>query len=265
MSEKKTPSLPFEDQAPEILGEDGEILKVDVEGFEGPLDLLLALAKAQKVDLKKISILKLADQYLEFVNEARRLRLELAADYLVMAAWLAYLKSRLMLPEPPAGEEPSGEELAARMALQLERLEAIRAAAAKLMSRHQLGRDVFSRGAPEGVTVVRHSTWSVSLYDLIKAYADWAARKTGGHLTVKLPPIFTMEAAIGRLSSMLGVELDWTRLEMFMPEEFDDPLGRRSALAGTFAASLELVRQGKIQLRQTEPFAPIFIRKARDE
>ena len=232
MSEKKTPSLPFEDQAPEILGEDGEILKVDVEGFEGPLDLLLALAKAQKVDLKKISILKLADQYLEFVNEARRLRLELAADYLVMAAWLAYLKSRLMLPEPPAGEEPSGEELAARMALQLERLEAIRAAAAKLMSRHQLGRDVFSRGAPEGVTVVRHSTWSVSLYDLIKAYADWAARKTGGHLTVKLPPIFTMEAAIGRLSSMLGVELDWTRLEMFMPEEFDDPLGRRSALAG---------------------------------
>ncbi|PWR23660.1 segregation and condensation protein A [Zavarzinia compransoris] len=259
------PSLPFEDKPPAILGEDGEILTVDVEGFEGPLDLLLALAKAQKVDLKKISILKLADQYLIFVNEARRLRLELAADYLVMAAWLAYLKSRLMLPEPPAGEEPSGEELAARMALQLERLEAIRAAAAKLMSRHQLGRDVFARGAPEGVTVVRRSNWSVGLYDLIKAYADWAARKTGGHLTVKLPPIFTMEAAIERLSSMLGVDLDWTRLEMFMPAEFADPLGRRSALAGTFAASLELVRQGKIQLRQTEPFAPIFIRKARDE
>ncbi|MFZ2868548.1 segregation and condensation protein A [Zavarzinia sp.] len=265
MSDKPGPSLPFEDQIPPVIGEDGEILTVDVEGFEGPLDLLLALAKAQKVDLKKISILKLADQYLVFVNEARHLRLELAADYLVMAAWLAYLKSRLMLPEPPAGEEPSGEELAARLALQLERLEAIRAAAAKLMSRHQLGRDVFARGAPEGVTVVRKSNWSTSLYDLIKAYADWAARKTGGHLTVKLPPIFTMEAAIHRLSAMLGIELDWTRLEMFMPDDFTDPLGRRSALAGTFAASLELVRQGKIQLRQTEAFAPIFIRKARDE
>ncbi|PWR24854.1 segregation and condensation protein A [Zavarzinia aquatilis] len=265
MSDKPGPSLPFEEQVPPVIGEDGESLTVDVEGFEGPLDLLLALAKAQKVDLKKISILKLADQYLAFVNEARKLRLELAADYLVMAAWLAYLKSRLMLPEPPAGEEPSGEELAARMALQLERLEAIRAAAAKLMSRHQLGRDVFARGAPEGVTVVRKSNWATSLYDLIKAYADWAARKTGGHMTVKLPPIFTMEAAIHRLSAMLGIELDWTRLELFMPDEFTDPLGRRSALAGTFAASLELVRQGKIELRQTEAFAPIFIRKARDE
>ena len=157
------------------------------------------------------------------------------------------------------------QELAARMALQLERLEAIRAAAAKLMSRHQLGRDVFARGAPEGVTVVRQSTWTTSLYDLIRAYADWAARKTGGHLTVKLPAIFTMEEAIHRLSAMLGVDLDWTQLEIFMPEDFTDPLGRRSALAGTFAASLELVRQGKIQLRQSEAFAPIFIRKARDE
>lgn len=265
MTENPNQPLPFEDAEKPLIGEDGEILTVDVEGFEGPLDLLLALAKAQKVDLKKISILKLADQYLVFINEARRLRLELAADYLVMAAWLAYLKSRLMLPEPPAGEEPSGEELAARMALQLERLEAIRAAAAKLMSRHQLGRDVFARGAPEGVTVVRKSIWSASLYELIKSYADWSARKVGGHLTVKLPPIFTMEAAIHRLSAMLGVELDWTQLEIFMPAEFDDPLGRRSALAGTFAASLELVRQGKIQLRQSEAFAPIFIRKARDE
>jgi segregation and condensation protein A len=263
MSDK--PTLPFEDQAPAIIGEDGEVLNVDVEGFEGPLDVLLALAKTQKVDLRKISILKLVDQYLVFIGEARRLRLELAADYLVMAAWLAYLKSRLLLPEAPSGEEPSGEELAARMALQLERLEAIRAAAAKLMSRHQLGRDVFSRGDPEGVTVVRKSNWDLSLYDLIRSYADWAARKTGGHMTVKLPPVFTMEAAMHRLSRMLGIELDWARLESFMPDEFADPLGRRSALAGTFAASLELVRQGKIQLRQSEPFAPIFIRKARDE
>ncbi len=259
------PSLPFEEQPAPLVDETGESLTVDVEGFEGPLDLLLVLAKAQKVDLRKISILKLADQYIEFIHEARRLRLELAADYLVMAAWLAYLKSRLMLPEAPAGEEPSGEELAARMALQLERLEAIRQVAAKLMSRHQLGRDVFVRGAPEGVTVVRRSQWAVSLYDLIRAYGDWVARKAGGHMTVKLPPIYTMEAAIERLSSMMGVQLDWARLELFMPGEFSDPLGRRSALAGTFAASLELVRQGKIELRQDEAFAPIFIRKAPEE
>lgn len=255
-----SPDLPLEPTPPPA--PDGDVLTVDVDGFEGPLDLLLALAKAQRVDLRRISILDLADQYIAFVNEARALRLELAADYLVMAAWLAYLKSRLLVPENPADDEPSGEELAARMALQLERLEAIRGAAAKLMSRHQLGRDVFARGAPESGPVIRHARWQCRLYDLIKAYADWTARKVGGTLTVRPPRVFTIEAALQRLSTMLGISLDWVRLEHFLPDEFADPAGRRSALAGTFAASLELVRRGRIQLRQAEPFGPIMIRKA---
>lgn len=255
-----TPDLPLDEPSPPIGGPD--VLTVDVDGFEGPLDLLLALAKAQKVDLRRISIVDLADQYIAFVNEARALRLELAADYLVMAAWLAYLKSRLLLPESPSDDQPSGEDLAARMALQLERLEAIRAAAAKLMSRHQLGRDVFARGAPELGPVVRHSRWRCQLYDVIKAYADWTARKVGGTLTVRPPRVFTIDAALQRLSAMLGVSLDWVQLEHFLPDEFADPVGRRSALAGTFAATLELVRRGRIQLRQAEPFGPILIRKA---
>ncbi len=242
-------------------------LVVNLEGFAGPLDLLLNLARDQKVDLRQISILALAEQYLAYIAEARRRRLEVAADYLVMAAWLAYLKSRLLLPpsEKPGEEEPSGEELAARLAFQLRRLEAMREAAEKLMAMHRLGRDVFPRGMPEGIRVLRRAAYHCTIYDLLKAYGDFLTmRGSTEALTMKVArrKIVSVEEALVRLSGMLGHTLDWTMLQTFLPPDLTDEFTQRSALASTFNATLEMAKQGKLELRQTHTFGPIYLRKA---
>jgi len=249
----------FEEETPAaVLSLDGFV--VDLEGFEGPLDLLLTLARQQKVDLRSISILQLAEQYLGFISEARRLRLELAADYLVMAAWLAYLKSRLLLPDAGDEEEPSGEELAHRLQFQLERLQAMREVIDRLMARDRLGLEVFGRGMPEGIRVVRESVWECSLYDLMRAYADQSVRGNVTALRVAPPKAFTMEEALKRLQAMLGQMPDWASLESFLPANLGTAFERRSAVASTVAATLELVREGHLQLRQGKPFGPIFVK-----
>jgi segregation and condensation protein A len=212
------------------------------------------------VDLKNLSILRLAEQYLEFIQEARRLRLEIAADYLVMAAWLAYLKSRLLLPEPPGEAELSGEEMAARLQFQLERLAAMRQAADRLMARERLGYDVFPRGMPEGVTVLRTSLWDCTLYDLLRAYAEQVGRPNVTQLRVAPPAAFSVEEAIRWLSALLGRMPDWASLEAFLPGDLRTGFERRSAAASTFAASLELAKQGRLQIRQAQPFGPILVR-----
>ncbi len=241
-----------------------EALIVDVDGFEGPLDLLLTMARTQKVDLRRISVLQLAEQYLAFVERARALRIELAADYLVMAAWLAYLKSRLLLPPDPAEEGPSGEELAAHLAFQLERLEAMRRAAAALMARDQLGRDVFARGMPETVSLQRSVAWDVSLVDLLRAYARVRTRDEFRPYAFDRTTIYTLEEALERLRRILGTDLDWTDLMAFLPEGWTgDGRRRRSATAATFAAALELVRGGVLEIRQEQTFAPIHVRPRR--
>jgi segregation and condensation protein A len=241
-----------------------EALVVDVDGFEGPLDLLLTLARHQKVDLRRVSILGLAEQYLAFVATARVLRIELAADYLVMAAWLAWLKSRLLLPPDPAAEEPSGEELAAHLAFQLERLEAMRKAASRLMGRHRLGQDIFARGMPEAVTLRRHVTWDASLIDLLRAYARVRTHEDYTPLHVRREPVFTMEQALERMRGLVGGVADWTVLEAFLPEGWRiDPARRRSAIASTFAAMLELVRSGEAEIAQEAVFAPLMLRARR--
>lgn len=242
-----------------------EALIVDVEGFEGPLDLLLTLGRTQKVDLRKISVLHLAEQYLTFVEHARKLRIELAADYLVMAAWLAFLKSRLLLPPDPNEEGPSGEELAAHLAFQLERLSAMREAAAKLMARDQLGRDFFMRGIPEDVTRLRKVTYSATLLDLMQAYARIRTKDDFRPYVMDRDSIFTMEQALDRMRGLIGFAGDWTALTSYLPEGWEnDPVKRRSATAATFAASLELAKSGRIELRQGDVFAPIQIRQKQD-
>ena len=239
-------------------------LVVDLDGYEGPLDMLLALARNQKVDLARISILQLADQYLAFIEHARDLRLEIAADYLVMAAWLAYLKSRLLLPEPPAEDEPSGEQIAEALAFQLRRLEAMRVAGAKLMGRPLLGRDVFARGAPEGVRTIAHPIYEVSSFDLLRAYADHRRRTSPERLTVELSKMHTIDQAMRRLTKLLGGPRRWRTLASFLPPGIEPSLLLRSALAATFAASLELARQGRVSLRQSGDFAPIYLRARGD-
>jgi segregation and condensation protein A len=240
----------------------GGLLVVDLEGYEGPLDVLLALARDQKVDLKHLSILALAEQYLHFITEARHLRLELAADYLVMAAWLAYLKSRLLLPEPDGDDEPTGEELAARLAFQLQRLEAMREAAARLMARERQGIDVFPRGCPEGVTVIRNSVYQLSLYELLKGYAEQEERKgIAEPLRMRRDAIFTIEEAAERLEKILGHMPDWAVLQSFLPADISDPFASRSATASTLVASLEMAKQGKLQIRQGQAFGPIYLRR----
>lgn len=245
--------------------EDGELV-LDLDGYEGPIDVLLTLARDQKVDLTKLSILDLADQYLEFVARARRLRLELAADYLVMAAWLAYLKSKLLLPEPEGEGEPSGAELAAALAYQLQRLEAMQAAGARLMARAQLGRDVFARGAPEPIRIVARPIYGLTLYELLRAYGSHAGRRQRPHTLHILPlDLYSMDDAMKRLGDMLGHMPDWTVLTSFLPAELKSGLQRRSAVAATFAASLEMVRSGRAQLRQDGTFGPIFLRPVASE
>ncbi len=239
-----------------------EALIVDVGAFEGPLDLLLTLSRTQKVDLRQISILALAEQYLAFVEKAKQLRLELAADYLVMAAWLAFLKSRLLLPPDPTEEGPSGEELAAHLAFQLERLEAMRKAAAQLMARDQLGRDFFARGITEDVQRTRKVTYTATLLDLMQGYARIRTKDEFRPFVLDREEVMTMEEALGRLRKMIGFSGDWTDLNSYLPEGWEaDPVRRRTATAATFAASLELVKEGKLELRQGETFAPIEIRK----
>ncbi len=239
-----------------------EPLLVDVDGYEGPLDLLLTLSRNQKVDLRKISILALAEQYLAFVDAAKQLRIELAADYLVMAAWLAFLKSRLLLPVDADDDGPSGEELAAHLAFQLERLEAMRRSAARLMARDQLGRDFFVRGQGEAEERRRMVTYTASLLDLLQAYARIKTREDFEPLHLQRSAIYTMEQALERLRGLIGHAVDWNDLEVFLPEGWlVDPGKRRSALASTFAATLELVKLGQVQIRQAEIFAPILLRR----
>ncbi|HHB80945.1 MAG TPA: segregation/condensation protein A [Aliiroseovarius sp.] len=240
-----------------------EALIVDVDGFEGPLDLLLTLSRTQKVDLRRISALDLAEQYLGFIEKARHLRIELAADYLVMAAWLAFLKSRLLLPPEPGDEGPSGEERAAHLAFQLERLAAMRDAAARLMARDQKGRDFFVRGTPETVTRRREVRYQATLIDLMQAYARIRTKDAFRPFVMDRDSLMTMEQALERMRGLIGYAGDWTDLTSYLPEGWEsDPARRRSAMAANFAASLELAKAGLIELKQSETFAPIRIRKA---
>jgi len=244
--------------SPVIPGPD--ILTVSFDHWEGPLDLLLTLARGQKVDLREISILELTEQYLAFVEGARQLKLELAADYLVMAAWLAYLKSSLLLPrqEQP---DPSPEEMALRLQLRLQRLNAMRDAAARLMARDRIGRDVFVRRKPEGLRLVRKTQWRASLYDLIQTYGQIRARTRPVVHTIARRPVMTLDEAIQRVGALVGTAIDWTRLESFLPEDLDGPKAK-SALASSFVAALELARQGRVELQQDGIFQPLYLRAA---
>jgi segregation and condensation protein A len=239
---------------------EAERLTLDLDGWEGPLDLLLTLARSQKVDLAKISILALVEQYLAFIHDAKKLRLEIAADYLVMAAWLAYLKSCLLLPKDPS-VDPSPEELAMRLQLRLQRLQAMREAGARLIGRDRIGRDVFQRAAPEGLKVVRRSAWQADLYDLIRAYGIVRARTQPSVHIVSRRPVMTLDEALHRLETMIGTRVEWTRLETFLPATSDSEY-RRSALASSFVATLELARLGKVALQQDDVFGPLYVRAA---
>jgi segregation and condensation protein A len=244
---------------------DAEALIVDVEGFEGPLDLLLTLARSQKVDLRRVSVLGLAEQYLGFVEAARELRIELAADYLVMAAWLAFLKSRLLLPPDASDDGPSGEDLAAHLAFQLQRLEAMREVSARLMGRDQKGRDFFVRGVPEDITHSRKVVWTATLLDLMQAYARLRTRDEFRPYAFDRDNVYTMDDALERMRGLIGYAGDWASLETFLPDGWrGDPARRRSATAATFAASLELVKSGMMEMRQGEAFAPIQLRRRPD-
>ncbi len=238
-------------------------LIIDVAGFEGPLDLLLHLARSQKVDLARISVLALAEQYLEFVESARKVRIELAADYLVMAAWLAYLKSRLLIPQQQKDEGPSGEEMAATLAFRLKRLEAMRHAAERLINRDRLGRDVFARGAPEHIPEIRRSAYDASLYDLLTAYAALRQRQAITQVTIAKRRVWSLADARGILNRLVGEMSDWTALDSYLMRYLVQPADRVTAIASAFAASLEMVREGTIEIRQDGAFAPIYMRSGR--
>jgi segregation and condensation protein A len=235
-------------------------LVVDVAGFEGPLDLLLHLARNQKVDLARISILALAEQYLAFIEKVRALRLELAADYLVMAAWLAFLKSKLLIPKQPGEEGESGEELAAVLQFRLKRLEAMRDAAARLVNRNRLGRDVFARGMPEMVIIEKRNSFSASLYDLLTAYAQQRQRQAINNVTIARRAVWSLKDAREVLARLVGSVGDWTALDSFLIEYLAAPEEKRTAIASSFAATLEMVREGKLEVRQEQVFAPIYLR-----
>jgi segregation and condensation protein A len=239
---------------------DGDELNLSLDGWEGPLDLLLSLARAQKVDLAQISILELVEQYLAYLNDARALKLEIAADYLVMAAWLAYLKSCLLLPKDPE-QDPSPEEIALRLQMRLQRLDAMREAGARLLGRDRLGRDVFQRGSPEGLRLVRKSAWQATAFDLFAAYGAVKVRAQPPMHVVHARAVMTLDEAIDRVSRMLGTAIEWTDIQAFLPPT-DDPQLRRSALASSFLAALELARRGRLDLAQEEAFAPLRIKAA---
>lgn len=255
---------PFEADQPDYQVAIDDSLVLDLDGFEGPIDILLTLARTHKVDLTKISILVLAEQYLAFIQRAHDLRLEVAADFLVMAAWLAYLKSRLLLPSTEDEDEPTGAELAARLAFQLQRLEAMRKAAVEIIDRPRLGQDFYARGEPDPLIVDTTTEFNATLYDLLTMYA--AIRERQGAATLQISPmkLYSMDDALERLGKLLGHVPDWTTLSQFLPDGIGDDLMMRSAVASTFAASLELVRQGKLQLNQSQTFAPIYLRARQD-
>jgi segregation and condensation protein A len=252
--------LAFEDIDPVERREGEPSLRVDVDGFEGPLDLLLELARRQKVDLSRISILALAEQYLAFVEEARRLRLELAADYLVTAAWLAYLKSRLLLPETAKGDEPSAADLATALALRLRRLEAIREAAQRMEQREQLGRDIFARGAPEPLQIRKEVAWEATLYDLLSAYARQRQKQMNTRVVMPKRHVWSLVEAREALERLIGIAQDWTVLDGYLVRYIAAPEQRTTVLASAFSATLELVREGRLALRQDEAFAPLWVR-----
>ncbi|MBB4120175.1 segregation and condensation protein A [Martelella radicis] len=237
------------------------VLVIDVGGFEGPLDLLLHLARTQKVDLARISVLALAEQYLQFIESARRIRIELAADYLVMAAWLAYLKSRLLIPRRASDEEPSGEDMAATLAHRLKRLEAMRDAAAKIVNRNRLGRDTFQRGAPEHIPDETGSSYTATLYELLDAYANLRQRQAVTEVTIEKRLVWSLTDARELLQELIGEIVEWTALDRYLLRYLTRPEEMRTAIASTFAASLELVREGRLDLRQEEAFSPILMRR----
>jgi len=253
--------LSFETGRPAELAEGEPALVVDVEGYEGPLDLLLALARQQKVDLAKISILALADQYLQFIEAARKIRLELAADYLVMAAWLAYLKSRLLLPEPPTPDGPSAEEMATALANRLRRLEAIREAANRLMNRPQLQRDIFPRGEPETIAEVRHQKYTATLFDLLSAYAVQRQQRVLASVHLSKRTVWSLAEARATLERLVGATEDWSCLDEYLLSYVVEPSQRATVFASSFAAALELVREGEMELNQKQAFAPLYFRK----
>ena len=239
---------------------DEPALVIDVAGFEGPLDLLLFLARNQKVDLTRISVLALAEQYLEFIESARRIRLELAADYLVMAAWLAYLKSRLLIPRPVKDDGPSGEEMAATLAFRLRRLEAMRDAAGRLVNRDRLGRDFFARGAPEIIVEESRSAYDATLYDLLSAYAALRQRSAITNVTIARRRVWSLAEARLMLARLIGDLREWTALDRFLLRYLTDPEERSTVIASSFAATLELVREGRIEMRQDGAFGAIYMR-----
>ena len=253
----------FFPDAVEVRASDDEALLIDVGGFEGPLDLLLHLARTQKVDLARISVLALAEQYLAFIESARRVRLELAADYLVMAAWLAYLKSRLLIPKRPSDHEPSGEDMAATLAFRLKRLEAMRDAASQLVNRNRLERDVFRRGAPEHIPAETGSSYMASLYDLLDAYANLRQRQAITEVTIAKRHVWSLTDARELLQGLIGEIGEWTALDRYLLRYLAKPEDLRTAIASTFAASLELVREGSLDLRQDEAFAPLMMRRGK--
>lgn len=240
---------------------DEPALVVDVEGFEGPLDLLLVLARQQKVDLSKISILALADQYLSFIDAARKLRLELAADYLVMAAWLAYLKSRLLLPDANSPEAQTAEEMAAALAFRLKRLEAFRDVAQKLLERPQLDRDIFSRGDPEPIAQIKHPQWSATLYDLLSAYAVQRSKQALGKVRFAARKVWSLAEAREAIERLAGVSADWTCLDDYLVSYLVEPAMASTVKASSFAATLEMVREGVMDMQQHAAFAPLYVRK----
>ena len=260
--EPEAPESSDWEQAARSDAEERDMLMVDVEGFEGPLDLLLALARTQKVDLAKISVLALAQQYLDFISEARRLRLEVAADYLVMAAWLAFLKSKLLLPAEPSEEgEPTGAELAALLAFRLKRLHAMREASAQLMTRKRLGRDIFARGLPEPIRILRKSVYEANVYDLLKAYSQQRQRTATRSMQVRQRTVWSLKEARHELERLLGTALDWAPLDQLLMEFLVEPELRRTALASSFTATLEMTREGALEIRQAKSFAPLFVRR----
>lgn len=258
-----------QDNAP--LDDEVDKLLLNIDGYEGPIDVLLELSKNQKVDLIQISILQLVRQYLAFIDRAKEQDLELAADYLVMAAWLAYLKSRLFLPKEENSDEPSAEEMAQALQFQLLRLEAMQKAAEQLMALPQLGSGVFARGNPQNIEIFIKTKWSVSLYDLLKAYGDIEKRHESKHYDVPVFNTMSQDDAMQRLRKMLGalpkkgVKSVWTTLHSFLPELSEDALYDRSALASTFTAGLELVKQGKLEVRQDGLFKPVYLRALDDK
>lgn len=253
-------------RAPASSVHEADSLLLRIDGYEGPIEILLDLARSQKVDLAKVSILQLVRQYLQFMERAKALNLELAAEYLVMAAWLTYLKSRLLLPKEETGEEPTAAEMAEALQFQLRRLESMQKAAEKLMARPRLGQDFFPRGCPEEMAVVTETSFDVSLFDMLKAYGDIKRRMEGGQYDLPVFNLMSTETALERLTKMLGnlprkgMGSVWASLQSFLPENLQDKLYARSALASTFTAGLELVKQGHAEIKQDGPFRPIYVR-----